>query len=138
MITGRSLFLLAGLAIVGLLAVGCTRQPTEPVVVPSPTIQPTLKPRPTLVPLPTETATPDLPQVSSRWQPAGQGIPAQIGVAGIAVAPSDPLVIYLAACEPGGIYRSDDGGQTWYPANGGLETLAPITLGVHPGPVMLG
>lgn len=32
-------------------------------------------------------------------------------MAAVAAAPSDPLVVYLAAYEPGGLFRSDDGGE---------------------------
>ena len=46
-----------------------------------------------------------------QWYPASQRVSARIGVAAVAAAPSDPLVIYLAAYEPGGLFRSDDGGE---------------------------
>ncbi len=66
------------------------------------------------------------------WRPASHGIPAQIGVAAVAIAPSDPRTVYLAAYEPGGLYRSTDGGDSWQAANGGLETPAPLVIAVHP------
>jgi len=66
------------------------------------------------------------------WKPAHQGIPAQIGVAAVAVAPGDPHVVYLAAYEPGGLYRSVDGGGSWQAVGQGLESLAPLAIAVHP------
>jgi 7,8-dihydropterin-6-yl-methyl-4-(beta-D-ribofuranosyl)aminobenzene 5'-phosphate synthase len=67
------------------------------------------------------------------WNPSGQGIPAQVGVAAVAVAQGDPGTVYLAAYEPGGLYRSGDGGNSWQLANGGLEALAPLAIAVDPG-----
>lgn len=66
------------------------------------------------------------------WTWAAEGIPAQVGVAAVAVAPGDPRVVYLAAYEPGGIYRSTDGGDSWQVAGCGLESLSPLALAVHP------
>lgn len=53
-------------------------------------------------------------------------------MAAVATAPSDRAIVYLAAYGLGGVYRSDDGGISWYPAMGGLESVAPIALAVHP------
>jgi photosystem II stability/assembly factor-like uncharacterized protein len=46
---------------------------------------------------------------------AGHGFPAQgLGRVGLAVAPSDPDIVYaLVDAEDGGLYRSDDGGADW-------------------------
>jgi len=66
------------------------------------------------------------------WRSAHQGISAQIGVAAVAVAPGDPRVVYLAAYEPGGLYRSVDGGGSWQAVSQGVESLAPLTVAVHP------
>ena len=66
------------------------------------------------------------------WRSASQGIPAQIGVAAVAVAPGDPGVIYLTAYEPGGLYRSADGGDSWQAVNRGLEALVPLAIAAHP------
>jgi len=67
-----------------------------------------------------------------QWTPSSQGIPAQVGVAAVAVAPSDARMVYLAACEPGGLYHSTDGGGTWQAAGAGLEQLVPLSVVVHP------
>ena len=67
-----------------------------------------------------------------QWTPSSQGIPAQVGVAAVAVAPSDARMVYLAAYEPGGLYRSTDGGGTWQAAGAGLGQLAPLSVVVHP------
>jgi photosystem II stability/assembly factor-like uncharacterized protein len=50
------------------------------------------------------------------WQPLGGGIPGGPGVGriGLAVAPSDPRRVYAQVdAAKGGVYRSDDGGQSW-------------------------
>jgi photosystem II stability/assembly factor-like uncharacterized protein len=51
----------------------------------------------------------------------GKGLPDGIwGKVGVAVAPSDSRRVYaLIEAEKGGLYRSDDGGETWQLANGG-------------------
>ena len=67
-----------------------------------------------------------------RWQAASEGIPAQVGIAAVAVAPGDPQVLYLAAYEPGGLYRSADAGQSWAVANTGLEQTTVYGLAVAP------
>jgi photosystem II stability/assembly factor-like uncharacterized protein len=50
----------------------------------------------------------------------GQGLPEGIwGKVGVAVAPSDPRRVYaLVEAEKGGLFRSDDGGETWSLASG--------------------
>src|SRR6266404_9815119 len=58
-----------------------------------------------------EDAPPDTP---------GKGLPEGIwGKVGVAVAPSDPRRVYaLIEAEDGGLFRSDDGGETWDHVNG--------------------
>ncbi|MEJ2737395.1 MAG: hypothetical protein P8189_28210, partial [Anaerolineae bacterium] len=124
--------LIAVLILIVLLAAGCRLRTVEPSSEPSPTVLSTHTPGSTPLPLATVTLAPSPPPGPPQWHPASQGIPGQIGVAAAAIAPSDPQVLYLAAYEPGGLYRSDDGGQTWQPAGTGLESLAPIVLTVHP------
>lgn len=51
------------------------------------------------------------------WQPAGGGL----ALGSIQLDPSDPDRIYCAL-SAGGVYRSDDGGATWTPANRGVRT----------------
>ncbi len=53
------------------------------------------------------------------WKPLTKGLPAfeqGLGRIGIAVSPSDPKRMYAAvqARTRGGLYRSDDAGQSWY------------------------
>jgi len=66
------------------------------------------------------------------WRFVNEGIPAQVGVAAVAVAPSDPQVIYLAAYELGGLYRSDDGGESWRAGAAGMGRVTSLALTVHP------
>ncbi len=66
------------------------------------------------------------------WLPASHGIPSQVGVVTVAVAPSDTNVVYLATYEPGGLYRSTDGGGTWQAIGAGLGQLSPLSVAVHP------
>jgi N-acyl-D-aspartate/D-glutamate deacylase/photosystem II stability/assembly factor-like uncharacterized protein len=54
----------------------------------------------------------------NNWRPLTNGLPtfAQgLGRIGIAVAPSDPKTVYASvdARQGGGVYRSEDGGETW-------------------------
>ena len=46
-----------------------------------------------------------------------------LGVTEITASPADPELIF-AATQTHGIYRSDDGGATWTPANDGIESSA--------------
>jgi photosystem II stability/assembly factor-like uncharacterized protein len=48
------------------------------------------------------------------WRPANSGLREQdLAIRSLAVAPSDPRVLYLASGNPVRIYRSSDGGATW-------------------------
>lgn len=57
------------------------------------------------------------------WKPIGKGFPAfaqGLGRIGVAVSPSEPSRLYAiaeAAPEHGGVFRSDDGGETWRRVN---------------------
>jgi photosystem II stability/assembly factor-like uncharacterized protein len=50
------------------------------------------------------------------WQPAGGGL----ALGGIQHDPGDPRRLYCAL-SAGGVYRSEDGGETWTPANAGVR-----------------
>ncbi|MFW5947497.1 MAG: WD40/YVTN/BNR-like repeat-containing protein, partial [Gemmatimonadota bacterium] len=50
------------------------------------------------------------------WQPAGGGL----ALGGIQHDPSDPARIYCSL-SAGGVYRSDDGGDSWAPVNEGVR-----------------
>jgi photosystem II stability/assembly factor-like uncharacterized protein len=53
---------------------------------------------------------------SSTWQPAGGGL----ALGGIQHDPAEPRRLYCSL-SAGGVYRSDDGGDTWTPANAGVR-----------------
>jgi photosystem II stability/assembly factor-like uncharacterized protein len=58
----------------------------------------------------------------STWRPLTKGLPGakdKLGRIGIDVAPSDPKRLYAMVDAPqkGGVYRSDDGGETWQRIN---------------------
>jgi hypothetical protein len=77
------------------------------------------------------------------WEEANQGLPRSVGAAPVspvvamAAGPARPDVIYLAA-EVEGIYRSEDGGNSWISASRGLpfplrHRTRPTLLGVDAG-----
>ena len=50
----------------------------------------------------------------AHWKPLKKGLPAEVGRIGISVSPSDPNRAYaLVDAEKGGLYRSDDAGESW-------------------------
>ncbi len=51
-------------------------------------------------------------------------------VKAVAVEPQHPERVYVAG--PGGVFKSDDAGQTWQAANGGLESVRVVALSVDP------
>ena len=60
----------------------------------------------------------------AHWAQLTNGLPANVGRVGLAVAPSDPSRIYAQVdavddVNAGGVYRSDDGGTTWAHEAGG-------------------
>lgn len=67
------------------------------------------------------------------WQPRNQGLP-HPAVERLAVHPTDPDTLYVALNnhklagasenQPGGIYKSTDGGLTWFSASQGLSRVA--------------
>ena len=50
------------------------------------------------------------------WRPTGEELP---GVSAVAVAPSDPGIVYAGVLEgdTASVYRSGDGGESWQPQN---------------------
>ncbi len=75
------------------------------------------------------------------WRPLTQGLPGfaeGLGRIGVTVAPSDPRRLYAAvdAGRNGGIFRSDDAGETWTRANSDTRVVArpadAADIRVHP------
>lgn len=71
------------------------------------------------------------PDEGPPWRYVGAGIPAQVGVVAIAIAPSDSRIMYVATAEPGGLYRSADGGFRWEKVANGLS-VGVLSVIVHP------
>src|ERR1700738_3507840 len=57
------------------------------------------------------------------WRAAADGLPAGVYISALAVAPSNPNVVYVGVWDSG-LYVSRNAGSTWQPANGGDDALA--------------
>src|SRR2546430_2350142 len=73
----------------------------------------------------------------STWRPLTRGLPAGAEGPGriqLAIAPSDPRRLYAAAAARGqsGLYRSDDGGESW--SRTPADRRAPAPHGIAAGP----
>jgi len=69
---------------------------------------------------------------SPHWEHVDEGIPHQVGITSIAIVPSNPQLLYVASYTLGGLYRSDDSGDSWRLINKGLEQTTVYTVAVHP------
>ena len=65
------------------------------------------------------------------WMPSNAGLPAHLRTRHLAQSPSNPSVVYVTLRQKGGekpwsagVYRSDDGGETWAPRVNGLQQRA--------------
>lgn len=71
------------------------------------------------------------------WTPIGSGLPAGQSPGLIAIAPGNPSVIYSAPRSltdgpASGVYKSTNGGDSWTPANTGIEDRLVRAIAVHP------
>ena len=64
------------------------------------------------------------------WSAANTGLPRAV-VTGVAVAPSNPAILY-AGTGTSGVFKSTDGGRTWAAANAGIATSDISGLAVDP------
>jgi photosystem II stability/assembly factor-like uncharacterized protein len=58
--------------------------------------------------------------------------PRDYTIGAIAVAPSDPSVVYAGKVSWGGVFRSRDGGASWTSASEGLSSRTVLSLAVDP------
>jgi photosystem II stability/assembly factor-like uncharacterized protein len=59
------------------------------------------------------------------WTRLGNGLPARMGRIGIAIAPSMPNRVYaLVEADSGGVFRTDDGGNSWRQVSASRGVLA--------------
>jgi photosystem II stability/assembly factor-like uncharacterized protein len=68
------------------------------------------------------------------WRVVDRGLPALMGKIGVSISPADPDVVYLAVeAVPGegGVYRSDDGGESYRHVNGEAVTYARAWYYMH-------
>ncbi|MCO6491653.1 MAG: glycosyl hydrolase [Phaeodactylibacter sp.] len=59
------------------------------------------------------------------WEKLVDGLPAAMGKVGVCVSPANPERVYAnIEAEKGGVFRSDDGGQSWTQVNSERQTVA--------------
>ena len=59
------------------------------------------------------------------WEKLVDGLPAAMGKVGVCVSPANPERVYAnIEAEKGGVFRSDDGGQSWTQVNNERQTVA--------------
>lgn len=86
-------------------------------------------------------------QRTDKWIHTMDGLPAPGDVVynDLALDPTQPAVLYTAT-NPRGLFRSDDGGHSWQPANGNLPVMGPgdirnvreVAVSPHTGEVFVG
>ena len=94
----------------------------------TPTIRPTEMVLPTITETPTELPAPSPTPIPLTWKRVwlGQELPRDT-VTALTIDPNDPDVLY-AGMENAGIYKSIDGGLSWYPILNGLADITVVTL----------
>src|SRR5262249_41365944 len=65
------------------------------------------------------------------WSPSEDGLPANVGILAITVDPTNPRTLF-AGTNGAGLFRSDDAGASWAPANSGLILRTVKTIAVDP------
>ena len=64
------------------------------------------------------------------WKPAGNGLPAASQVFALALAPSEPRILYVSLANR--VYRSGDGGGSWVRIGQPPGGVTLVALAVHP------
>jgi len=63
-----------------------------------------------------------------RWEPFSQGLPSYALSVAVAADSSQPGVLYAGTYHPPGLWRSEDGGETWVREDQGLENQPVFVL----------
>jgi photosystem II stability/assembly factor-like uncharacterized protein len=70
------------------------------------------------------------------WVRSDTGIPADVDLRVLRIDPGAPMVLYAGGigspANPGGVYRSDDGGLNWRSISIGLPPMAVLALDIDP------
>jgi photosystem II stability/assembly factor-like uncharacterized protein len=64
------------------------------------------------------------------WTSLGRGPDGAQRMSSVAINPFDPKVVYVGASEGGGLFKSEDGGDSWHSATRGLEGAGKISVGM--------
>src|SRR5262249_48474408 len=65
------------------------------------------------------------------WSPSDGGLPANVGILAITVDPTNPRTLF-AGTNGAGLFKSDDGGDSWAAANSGLILRTVKTIALDP------
>jgi photosystem II stability/assembly factor-like uncharacterized protein len=131
-----------GLGLVALIALGFWFAPSVPdfyasqiptlTALPTLTSKPTIAPSPTPTPKPTIAPSPTPTPIPLAWKRVyiGQEFPRDT-ITAIAIDPKDTDIIY-AGTYHAGIYKSIDGGLSWFPIQNGLGRASIASLIIEP------
>jgi len=67
------------------------------------------------------------------WEEMNEGIKLQASIVSLVFAGEESRTLYAATYDPGGVYRSGEGGLSWRKIAAGLEKHTILSLAAHPG-----